>query len=342
MSPYFSRSSVLSLLASSLYCVGTTEAFVPWHALSSSVSSTNIRLCGMTPRNSSGDQHEEESFDADAARQKLKQLFREGNGGEGGSPGKRITSVQDLLQVVRNDEIAIALMEQNFPPPPLTASDRDRRQSEIQVLQQLKERDDPATRTLWNLWFSERGGKAKKLLEKADNCMNQPDLWNACEKILIDLIAEHGPYFTEPINRLATLYYLRGKFKQSYALCLLVLHNKPWHFGALSGIVMVSLARNDKDKARYWAERRLPTLAANQSIAPFAVSNAADDGGGPTNNPRRLEWVERAVRQAQEALDQAEERTAKSLGQPEDYYKGQKRGEGGDSSATQKDDSDWQ
>jgi len=362
MPPYLSP-SVLSLLASSLLyhcCFGTSEAFVSYrhhenHADGASSKNallvvlsirTKSRLCGMTPR-SSNDQNndeQEETFDADAVRRKLDQLFPESSSS---SSSGRITSIQDLLQVVQNDEVALALMEQTFPPPPLTASDRDRRQAEIQILQQLKEKDDPATRMLWNLWFSERGAKAKKLLEQADNCMNQPDLWQESERILLDLIAEHGPYFTEPINRLATLYYLQGKHEWSYALCLLVLHSKPWHFGALSGIVMVSLGRNDKDKARYWAERRLPTLAAaSPFLAQGGITSSSADAAPTTNNPRRLEWVERAVQRAQEALDQAEERTAKSLGKPEEYY--YKRGSsstssGGDSPpAMQKDESDWQ
>jgi len=279
----------------------------------------------MTPRQNNDDKDDEEaSFDADAARRQLNLLFPE----EEETLNPKVT-VQGLIQAVQKDEIDLS----KFPAPPLTASDRDRRQAEIELLQQLKTKDDPATRLLWNLWFSERGATAKRLLEQADNLMGDPNQWKESERILTQLIAEHGPYFCEPVNRLATLYYLQGRHTDSYALCRVVLSTKPWHFGALSGIVLVATAANEKEKARYWAEQRLPSVAANQSVAPFAA------GDGSSHNPRRAAWVERNVQRAREALRDAKRRTRQSLGEPEEYYQ---EGDGSSSNNSPPDSSAWQ
>ena len=37
---------------------------------------------------------------------------------------------------------------------------------------------------------------------------------------------------------MATILFLQGNYEESVELCLKVLDLKPWHFGALSGIVM--------------------------------------------------------------------------------------------------------
>ena len=55
------------------------------------------------------------------------------------------------------------------------------------------------------------------------------------------------------MNRLATLRFLEGDFEDSARLCLRVLHDKPWHFGASSGIVMVYAQMGNADDAKRWA-----------------------------------------------------------------------------------------
>jgi len=42
-------------------------------------------------------------------------------------------------------------------------------------------------------------------------------------------------------------------------------------------------------------------------------------------NPRRAEWCNRAVADAREMLQMAEEYTTKSLGEPEEYYSQKKK-----------------
>ena len=133
------------------------------------------------------------------------------------------------------------------------------------------------------------------------------------EKMLRQMIQTYGVYWVEPINRLATLLYMDGRLQESYKLCLVVLHLKPYHFGALSGIVAVCIGLGKREQARKWAEKRLPSLVASTSFPPFAKN-------GPTN-PRRAEWVQKAVQQAQESLSHLEFQTQKDFGRPEAYYK---------------------
>eukprot|EP00559_Dactyliosolen_fragilissimus_P007725 CAMPEP_0184860840 /NCGR_PEP_ID=MMETSP0580-20130426/5648_1 /TAXON_ID=1118495 /ORGANISM="Dactyliosolen fragilissimus" /LENGTH=526 /DNA_ID=CAMNT_0027358095 /DNA_START=300 /DNA_END=1877 /DNA_ORIENTATION=+ len=173
--------------------------------------------------------------------------------------------------------------------PPFTTIMRERREAEIHLLSSL-ENNDIAINDLWSLWFAERGPKAATLLLRAEELASRgPPHWDQAEQLLWDLIEEHGHHWSEPINRLATLMYMKGNLEQSRQLCELVLQNKPWHFGALSGIVLVCAGTNDVAGARMWADRRLPPL-----VPEIATGS------------RRKLWVQRAVHDAQERLQIAE------------------------------------
>lgn len=137
--------------------------------------------------------------------------------------------------------------------------------------------------------------------------------FTVAENMLKRMIQDYGVYWVEPLNRLATLLYLDDRLEESYQLCLVVLHLRPYHFGALSGIVAVSTAMRDREKARRWAEKRLPSLVSSTSFPPFASD-------GP-KNPRRREWVQKAVQYAEDALRDLEDQTRRGFGKPEQYYK---------------------
>mmetsp|Transcript_5979 Transcript_5979/g.17290 ORF Transcript_5979/g.17290 Transcript_5979/m.17290 type:complete len:150 (-) Transcript_5979:444-893(-) len=115
------------------------------------------------------------------------------------------------------------------------------------------------------------------------------------------MIDEHRIHWAEPLNRLATLLYRRGRLDKSRALCQLVLAVKPWHFGALRGMVLVCVGMGDKDGARLWADRRLPPM---QPIG---------------NNSRRREWVNRLAMEASRELGRAEEMVLESFGERDDH-----------------------
>lgn len=187
-------------------------------------------------------------------------------------------------------------------PPPLSAIERERRTVEIQILKQLKTSDE-ALFDIWNLWYSERGVTAQRMLRETDELLGDPNTWDECEAKLLGLIKTHGIFFVEPVNRLATLYFLKGKFQDSYKLCQIVLQLKPWHFGALSGIVQVCMRKGDLNGARLWAEKGMPTL------------QHGEEPGLP-----RAEWVDDAVVNAEDMFSRLENATRELLGRPEDYY----------------------
>lgn len=286
-----------------------TASLRPW-----SICKENpfVQLFGSS---SSGSENNGGSGDADDAddvermRQQLESLL----GPDSSSPlAKGLTptavDVDQLMDPANANDITDMLPSS----PPLTSAERDRRLAEIEMLKGLKDSDDPV-QDLWELWFSERGKTAKEQLEQVDRFIAEGQVL-AAEKMLRHLIREYGVHWVEPINRLATLKYMDGKLEESHKLCLVVLHLRPYHFGALSGIVAVSIGLGKRDDARRWAEKRLPSLVASSSFPPFPQD-------GP-QNPRRTEWVQRAVKQAQETLSHLEYQRQKDFGKPEKYYKG--------------------
>ena len=181
-------------------------------------------------------------------------------------------------------------------PPPLTTIGRSRCEAEISSLSSLIDSDD-ALSDLWTLWFAERGPRASQELMMAEQfAMGGPKYWEKAEEKLRKLIDEHGVHWSEPVNRLATLLYQQGRLRESKELCEVVLAVKPWHFGALSGIVMVCAGLGDANAARMWADRRLPPLRPD----------------GDTTE-RRVEWVERTVREATKSLKRAEDMLQKEF-----------------------------
>lgn len=176
--------------------------------------------------------------------------------------------------------------------PPLTTIMRERKVTELKLLESLDTSDD-AVNELWALWFAERGPAAATLLLRAEELVSQGETkWADAETLLWGLVEEYGVHWAEPVNRLATLMYLQGRLEESKTLCELVLESKPWHFGALSGIVLVCAGMNDVSGARLWADRRLPPLLPHN-----------------TSGDRRKMWVNRARDDAKNRLDRLEKRS---------------------------------
>jgi hypothetical protein len=256
----------------------------------------------------SDEESQESQFDLEAARKQLESMLVHDDDDD--KLKRTLSSSQDgLLEYLlsSSEEESIELP----PPPPLSTIERDRKVAEIQILKGLANGDD-ASQQLWALWYSERGGTAKAQLEKADGLMSNPDTWKECETLLKGLVDDFGVYFVEPLNRLATLYFLQSKFEKGYILCLIILKIKPWHFGALSGIVQVCIGRGDRNGARYWAEKRLPGMVPGTSSPPFPEE-------GPVN-PRRQEWVDEQVAKAEKLMTKAERDTKKSFGELDSYH----------------------
>jgi len=135
---------------------------------------------------------------------------------------------------------------------------RDAAVKERELLVQLAgPKHEEAIANIWEHWFGEEGDRQSGYLKTAGG--------NAA---VLQNLMEEFPDWAEPTNRLATLRYMEGEFEESVGLCLRVLRQKPWHFGASSGIVMCyaklagqapALRRSDFVKeANRWAEEAMP------------------------------------------------------------------------------------
>ena len=131
---------------------------------------------------------------------------------------------------------------------------------------------DRAVPALWAHWFGEEGEVARESIQDANEVLDDPA--GAGEASSLLQLIDEFPEWAEPINRLATLRYLQGRFDESVALCERVLALKPWHFGALSGIIMCHTELRAFDEAKRWSELAMPPI---QSTA------------------QRAQWVQRAL-----------------------------------------------
>lgn len=251
----------------------------------------------------------------DGVEQARKQLLQAWDDKEGIQVTESQISAKKIIRAIIHSDISdfdLVLDDVHPPTPPLTTAERDRRMAELKMLEQLASSDE-ATQDLFHLWSSERGRGAQERLWHTEEMLEAGQVI-AAENMIMKLIEDYGILpWVEPLNRLATVYFRQGKFEESYQLCACVLHLKPWHVGALEGIVAASMRIGDRDKARSWAEKGLPKLIASTSFPPFATTGPA--------NPKRAEWVHDAIQQAQEALSHLEYQTQRDfLGNPEEYY----------------------
>jgi hypothetical protein len=251
-------------------------------------------VLGMRQLPENGD--EGDLFDIEAARQKLESIVEGNVAGERRRDDVQPTLSKSACSYNKDFFHSLEDMLLHAPAaPPLTSIERERREAEIKMLLHL-DHGDASLADLWTLWFQERGTEAAAKLVQAELLSNHPRTWEQAEVVLRELIETYGVYWAEPINRLATLYYMQGKLKESEALCKTVLSIKPWHFGALSGLVMVYAGLHDVNEARYWAVHRLPTFAPTGS------------------NRRREQWVHKVVGEARDSLLAAERRLQDSFG----------------------------
>lgn len=240
---------------------------------------------------SSGDSGE---WDIEAARERFEEMMMSGGAGAAAAGGgSSDTPSHRGFDTSKIDKKSLSeLLSATKPKRPLTSIGRERKQTEIQLLESLEKNDEIVDR-LWSIWYNERGPLAAQELYFALELMDNRH-WDQAEERLRALVSEHGPYWAEPINALATLKFITGRLEESRDLCLAVLREKPWHFGALSGIVMVYEGLHDTAKAQTWAAQRLPPLESPK---------------------RRRDFVQRAVRNANQALTLAEEQLQLYFGQ---------------------------
>lgn len=184
---------------------------------------------------------------------------------------------------------------------PLTTIERERRVAELHSLAQL-EYNDEALDHLRYLWKHERGMVAANRLEQIDHWI-EAGQWDQAESMLLTLLQEYDDdSWSEPALRIATIRYWQKRFQEAEHWCKVALNAKPWHFGALSEIVIIYAAQRENELAREWAARRLPPINPNGS------------------NRRRWNWVKQSLTQARQALQDREEALERQWGAPDGYH----------------------
>lgn len=129
---------------------------------------------------------------------------------------------------------------------------------------------------LWLVWSRSGDAAIDRLLAQGVEQMSDGRLRAALATF--NRVVQRRPAFAEGWNKRATVRFLLGEHAASLKDCERTLKLNPLHFGALSGMTQIHLARGDVDAALQ-AWRR--ALAANPNL---------DDGA------ERLEQLEDAVR----------------------------------------------
>ncbi len=87
---------------------------------------------------------------------------------------------------------------------------------------------------IWQFWLQGSTDTATEQLASAVRAMNQGELTLAL--VLLDELIETTPTYAEAWNKRATLHYIMGNFRQSFADIEQTIALEPRHFGAWSGM----------------------------------------------------------------------------------------------------------
>jgi len=117
------------------------------------------------------------------------------------------------------------------------------------LLDQLKSAKDSATARMlevevWSAWTNSGDSEIDALMAKAGALMQASALDEALA--VLDSVVVKAPGFAEGWNQRATLLYMMNDFDGSLADITHVLALEPRHFGALSGIGLIRVAKGDK------------------------------------------------------------------------------------------------
>lgn len=120
---------------------------------------------------------------------------------------------------------------------------------------------------IWQIWLQHENQDVMRLMEMGTERMNY-QRFNDALLIFSQIIASY-PEFAEAWNKRATLYYIVGDLDASLADIEKALALEPRHFGALSGLGLVYVQRNELSKAREAFEK----LISIHPNSPNAVEN---------------------------------------------------------------------
>lgn len=101
--------------------------------------------------------------------------------------------------------------------------------------------------TIWRIWTNSGNMEIDTLMAEGIVAMAREKFDRA--RNVFDEITRRAPDFAEGWNKRATLNYLTGDYKASVADVEQTLMLEPRHFGALSGLGLISLAIGEEERA---------------------------------------------------------------------------------------------
>ena len=170
--------------------------------------------------------------------------------------------------------------EDGVPSPPRLSGTKRRRMEREKLLVGMlaTEKAEVAIGMLWKHWFNERGEAARLEMEAVENLMGGSGLDpKALERAASKLEKLSSDYqdWAEPLNRLAMVRFLQQRWADSIELCERVVEIKPWHFGAISGLIICYQRKGN----------------SSELVAECVARNI------PPPGPQRKAWVEKMVRE---------------------------------------------
>ena len=115
------------------------------------------------------------------------------------------------------------------------------------LLSDLQSKDpelrNSATMALWDFWYFEAGDVAETYIRKGEDLMSLNKFEEAQSHF--EKVIKRYPEVAEAHNKLATVFFLLGDYKNSVNECKVTLKMNPHHFGAWHGmgLCLFKLAR---------------------------------------------------------------------------------------------------
>ena len=141
--------------------------------------------------------------------------------------------------------------------PALSAQDYPRLDN---LFEQLHETSDGAEAQLiqsyiWALWTEAHDDGLNQLMHGGTRAMQVGDVYEAIA--MFSRLIEVAPEFAEAWNKRATVLYMVRRYDESIEDCLKVIELEPRHFGALSGLGLIYIARDEPAEALRWLREAL-------------------------------------------------------------------------------------
>lgn len=128
------------------------------------------------------------------------------------------------------------------------------------LFSQLQTASDPAAAAridaeIWRIWGRHRDQRAFETTVVGATFLSQGQTELAA--LAFTEAIDRAPDFAEAWNKRATLRYLTGDLEGSVADCIQVLRLEPRHYGALSGLGLIAMRKQDWQAAIRWFEAAL-------------------------------------------------------------------------------------